>query len=140
MAYATQTDIVDRIGEPALLVIADRDGNSVVDVAVVARALEDAAAEIDTYISAKYTLPLPVIPRPLVLLCVDIAVYRLSSDALQSTDDRRKHYEDAIALLRDISKGAASLGLVDVPDSANGGVYVSAQPRRFGRKDMRRLL
>lgn len=140
MAYATQQDIVDRIGEPDLLVIADRDADSVVDVDVVARALEDAAAEIDTYVSAKYTLPLPTIPQVLVRLCVDIAVYHLSSDALKSTDERRQHYEDAIALLNKISKGVVSLGLADVPESANGGVFVSSQPRRFTRDGVRRLL
>lgn len=140
MAYATQQDIVDRIGEPDLLVIADRNADSVVDVDVVARALEDAAAEIDTYVSAKYTLPLPTIPQVLVRLCVDIAVYHLSSDALKSTDERRKHYEDAISLLNKISKGVVSLGLADVPESSNGSVFVSSPPRRFTRDGVRRLL
>lgn len=139
MAYATQADIVARYGEPDLLVIADRDNDQVVDVDVVARALEDAAAEIDTYVSAKYSLPLPTIPDVLVRINVDIAVYRLSTDAAQATEERRQRYEDCIALLKDISKGVASLGISEPPPSSNGGAVLIGNDRLFKRDSLRRL-
>lgn len=139
MAYATQADIVTRYSEADLLVIADRDNDQVADVDVVARALEDAAAEIDTYVSAKYSLPLPSIPDVLVRLNVDIAVYRLSTDAAQATDERRQRYEDAIALLKDISKGVASLGISEPPPSSNGGAVLISNGRLFKRGTLRGL-
>lgn len=139
MAYATQADIVDRYGEADLLVIADRNGDAVVDADVVARALADAAAEIDTYVSAKYALPLPSVPDVLVRINVDIAVYRLSTDAAQATEERRQRYEDCLAQLKDISKGIASLGISQPPPSSNGGAVLIGNARIFKRDGLRRL-
>lgn len=139
MAYASQDDIIRRYSEGDLLVIADRDNDSVPDADVVARALDDATAEIDTYVAAKYSLPLPSVPEVLVRICVDIAVYRLSTDAAQATDERRLRFEDAMSMLKDISKGIASLGIATPPPSSNGKAVMVGQPRRFNRGGMRRL-
>jgi phage gp36-like protein len=133
MPYATQQQATDRYGADALLVIADRDGDGVIDADVLDQALADASAEIDTYLAARYQLPLATVPEVLVRLCVDITVYRLAADADMATDERRKRYEDAVALLVRISKGDVSLGLPVPPPSSNGVVSVTSQPRRFGR-------
>lgn len=137
MPYATQQDIVDRYSQETLLLLADRDGDQVIDSAVVDQALADASAEIDTYVAAKYDLPLQQVPEVLKRLCVDIVIYRLSSDADMATEEKRQRYEDAIALLARIAKGTVSLGLDVPPPSTNGVVNISSQPRRFSR---RRLL
>jgi phage gp36-like protein len=135
--YATQQDIVDRYGQDLLLLIADRDADAVIDVDVVTRALTDATAEIDTYLAAKYELPLPSVPEVLVRLCVDVVVYRLSSEADAATEERRIRYDDAIALLRRIASGEVSLGLPDPPPSSSGAAVVSGEGRVFSRKSMR---
>lgn len=136
MPYTTQQAIIDRYGHDALLLIADRDQDGVIDTAVVERALSDASAEVDTYVAAKYTLPLPSTPEVLVRLCVDIVIYRLSSDAGLLTEERRKRYDDAVALLRRIASGEVSLGMPTPPASSNGTVYTSGPGRNFGRGNL----
>lgn len=133
MPYATRDNMVERWGMDALLVVADRDLDGVLDDAVVDQALVDASAEIDTYVGAKNRLPLPSVPEVLVRLCSDIAFYRLSSDGTSATEEKRKRYEDAVALLRRIASGEVSLGLPTPPDQESSGeAWFEAQPKRFG--------
>lgn len=133
MSYAIQTDIENRYGTDALLVVADRDDDQVVDADVVTEALEDASAEIDSYVGVKYPLPLATVPRVLSQLCVDIAFYKLSADADMATEERRQRYDDAIGLLKRFAKGEVTLGLPQPPQTTNGVAYMQAQPRRFKR-------
>ena len=133
MSYATQQDIIDRYSEDQLLIIADRDNDGVADTDVVDQALEDASSEIDTYIAAKYELPLTTVPLVITRICVDISMYRLAADRDMATEERRKRYEDAIALLRRISTGEVSLGISKPPKTTDGQVKMISQPSRFGR-------
>ncbi len=144
MAYAGQQQIADRYGEDLLLLLAPvaapaNDPPAYpddMDPQPVARALADAAGEIDAYVGRKYALPLPG-PPPDVLtrLAADIAVYRLADTAGALTDERRRRYEDAVALLRRIASGEVSLGAPQTPPSAHGAVWRSARPRRFRRRE-----
>ncbi|WP_027366938.1 gp436 family protein [Desulfocurvibacter africanus] len=133
MSYASQQDIVDRYGEEALVLLADRDNDGVADPDVIAQTLADADAEIDAYLAARYQLPLATVPAVLKRLAVDIVVYRLAADAGTGTEERRQRYEDAVDLLKRISTGQASLGLAEAPASTGGGVHMTSGPRRFGR-------
>lgn len=134
MVYATQQDIIDRYGNAALLVVADRDGSGAVDADVVTKALADASTEIDTYLAARYALPLDAAPAALVQPCVDIAMYRMGiAPGAGGTEEQRTRYEDAKSVLKDISKGTASLG-IESPAPTVGGVVTVSGPRRiFGR-------
>ena len=134
MPYATPEQITDRYGEEALLLLADRDGDGQVDAEVLEQALADATAEIDAYLAAKYELPLAKTPEVLVRLCVDIAAYRLASDADTGTEERRKRYEDVVKLLGRIAKGEVRLGRAD-PSSADGA-SVESPERIFNRKTL----
>lgn len=131
--YASAQDIIDRYGNEQLLLLTDRDGNQAADTEVVDQALTDASAEIDTYIAAKYAMPLASVPASLVRPCVDIAVYRLAADRDLGTEEHRLRYEDAIAYLKRIAKGDVSLGLAKPPKSSNGVVFVKGRGRKFGR-------
>ena len=141
MAYATLQEIIDRYGEDDLLMAADRDGDDEVDTAAVDRALADASAEIDTYLAARYNLPLPHTPAVLQRLCVDITLYRLAFNAVGNTEERRQRYDDAVALLVRISKGDVSLGVSTeaTPPSKGNGVVISGPGRRFSRDTMEGL-
>lgn len=127
MAYATQTDIQARYGEDALYAVADRDGDGGLDTEAIGRALDDATAEIDSYLAARYPLPLPVVPKIATILCVDIALYRLAPD--NRTDERRQRYEDAVKLLRAISEGKANLGITE-PEEVIERPEISIETRR----------
>ncbi|ATF17975.1 gp436 family protein [Phaeobacter gallaeciensis] len=128
MAYATQTDIVTLYSQDALYV-ADRDGDGVPDEAAIARALQTAGDEIDSYLGVRFSLPLETVPGLLVQFSVDIALYRLalSSDVL--SDEHRTRYEDAQKHLKDIARGTATLN-TGTPQSGDGDDPVApARPR-----------
>ncbi|MDW3715342.1 MULTISPECIES: gp436 family protein [unclassified Pseudomonas] len=133
MAYATREQFIDQHGLDAVLVVADRDQDGAPDDQVIADALVRATAEIDSWISVKHRLPLPVVPDHLVSLCGDIAMYRLSADG-SLTEDKRKRYEDAVRYLRQVAEGVAGLGLPTPPDAPSSGeAFFESQPIRFGR-------
>lgn len=109
MSYATQQDLVDRYGLDEIVQLTDRTGTGQVDATVVARALADADAIIDAYVGLVTTLPLSSVPPRLSQAACVIARYSLWQDG--HPDRVRLDYEDAIAWLRDIAAGRASLGL-----------------------------
>ena len=127
--YAELTDLVDRFGLMEVTQVTDRAEPPAgePDQAVADKALADAAAEIDVYVGAAYTLPLPSVPEVLKRICCDIARYRLWED--RATDEIRRRYEDAVKLLDRISKGSVSLGFVEPPAVATGGVDFVCPPR-----------
>ncbi|MCX7017107.1 MAG: DUF1320 family protein [Candidatus Sumerlaeota bacterium] len=58
MSYATLDDLEKRIAPQTLVELADDDGDGAADAEVVAAALADADAAIDSYLSARYATPL----------------------------------------------------------------------------------
>ena len=141
--YATQQDIIDRYGEETLLIVADADLDDEIDAGKVQRALQDASDEIDSHIGKRYALPLEQTPRILVRLAVDIALYRLSPQD-GHTEEKRKRYEDAVKVLKNIATGDISLGLdADTSEGASPTgmeVEVDSQDRLFNRGTMNRVL
>ena len=136
MDYATEQDIVDAYGQDALVLAADRDGDGIADAGVVAEALSAASAEMDSYIGAKYDLPLPSVPEVLKAKCVDVALYRLAQRPGAMTDEIKDRYEKALAWLKDLARGLVSLGIETAPPSAGGGLEVSYNTRQFSRKNL----
>lgn len=136
MVYATQADLVGRYGENAVLLVADRNRDGVIDDAVVERALTDATGEINSYLRAKYRLPLAAVPDDLRRVACDIALYRLSGEADLLTEEKRQRYEDALTWLKDLAKGIARLDLPTPPTSASGGAALVGPERRFTREKL----
>jgi phage gp36-like protein len=137
LPYATQQNLVDRFGESEIRQISDRDGDGVADAAVIAKALADASAEIDSYIGKVYALPLATVPARVVDLAQDIALYKLFPS--NPPDDVRTRYEDARRFLETVAKGLAVLpdleGALPAPNAA--GVEVSGPDRTFSRDSMK---
>jgi len=79
MAYATAQELSDRVGSDALAAVSDRDGDAVIEDEAVTHALDDASADIDSYLAARYTLPLAAAPAAVKRVCIDIAMYHLPS-------------------------------------------------------------
>lgn len=147
MPYADQSDIVAIYGQNAL-VVADHDRDGVPDAAVVTRALEAATGEIDTYLAARYPLPLHEVPAFLKQLAVDIALYRLALTADVATTEHRTRYEDALGHLKKIGEGRAALAFTTpVPaPSPDASAFDRPQPivqggppKLFTRDQMRDL-
>lgn len=129
MPYATAADIVDLYGAQQLAVIADRDGDGLVDAGTVERALAEASTEIDLHIGARYPLPLPTIPDALRRLTIDIAVYRLALAGSVATTEFRTRYDDAIKLCQRIAEGKATLQLPPEPGTPAEDGAASSGPR-----------
>lgn len=126
MAYATAQDLIDRYGDYALIVASDRDNDGVSDPGVVATTLDDATGLINSYLTERYTLPLPTVPGTLKRCCVDIAMYQMSADCGVQTKEQRQRYEDCIAWLKDVARGLVNLGLeTPTPDEAPARGYAA---------------
>lgn len=132
MAYATQSDVEKAIGADRLAEVSDYTSPSTtIDPDVVNRALGEASALADTYLTA--FLPITTVPDVLRRAVVDIAVHRMRSGRDLSTEDSRRAYDEAIQWLRDVSCGKASLGLPDSPELALTAPEVVSQTRLWTR-------
>lgn len=135
MTYATQQDMVDRFGESDLVRLTDRADPPLdaVDATVLLRAQEDAKAVIDSYVAARYTLPLSPVPLVLKRCECDLAYVQLLGARVGDEWAKRQSYW--LGWLKDVSKGTANLG----PDATNtlpateAGVFVDAEPPVFSR-------
>lgn len=137
MTYASQQDLVDRFGELELIQLTDRVSQAAVDATVVAKALSDADELIDSYIAARAALPLATTPARLVRVAGDIARYYIHADA--PTDQVAAAYREAVAWLRDIAQGKATLGQDGVTAAAPAEAVVEfvGDDRLFTRAGLR---
>ena len=118
MIYATIEDITT-IYPKVLDTVAEWEGDTM-NTNQVERSLEDAAEEIDMYLSSRYTLPLPSVPRSLRGMTVDLALYKLSIMTERRVKDMRIRYEDAVSRLKDIRSGKMGLGFENAGDRDDG--------------------
>lgn len=134
MPYATRSDLEHRYGEAELIQQTDLAGTGVINVQAVSDALTDASAMIDGYVSARYSLPLAVVPGLLVGVCCDLARYALYIEAVPPIVQQRR--DQAIATLRDISQGKLRLEVggdaPSVPAPSGLAVVVQAGRKVFG--------
>jgi phage gp36-like protein len=139
MAYCAQADLEEQISPAELIELTDDAGAGAVDATVVARAVADADAEIDSYCGGRYTLPFSPVPVMIRKLSVDVALYNLHTrrSFAKAPEERQKRYDNAIRFLRDVSKGLISLG-ADEPartDTSNS-VEMTGNDRIFTRDKM----
>ncbi len=124
MAYATAQEMADRVGADALASVADRDWDAVNESEAVIAALDDASADIDSYLAMRYPLPLSETPAAVKRVCIDIAMYHLAGD--KTTEQIEARYKHAIAWLRDVSRGVAGLGAAPEEDTVSGASFTAA--------------
>ncbi len=132
MIYATQQNMIDRFGQEELIQRTDRDQLGVIDTVVLTQALNDAAALIDGYLRAAYTLPLATVPAELVLVCCNLARFYLYDDGAIEVVQKRR--DEAISWLKDVSAKRVSLGADsggNPAPAASGGVSIVAAARVF---------
>ncbi|RQZ74802.1 MULTISPECIES: gp436 family protein [Burkholderia] len=137
MAYATQDDMVRKFGSREVIALTDRDRVGEIGVDVLAGALDGASGEIDTYLAARYRLPLSSVPRYLVDLCCDMARYHLVSADARDTDEIRSRYNAAVKFLGYAADGKVTLGVDQAGATVQSGNTVQFDPgtRIFSSRD-----
>lgn len=121
MSYATLAQLTERYGEPMLVAATDRGPvpTGAVDAGAVDRALAGADALIDSFISARYRLPLAEVPPVLADLAQAIAIWRLHPYA--GDPKLKADHDDAMRILRDIADGRVRLPVEGVEPEGTGG-------------------
>lgn len=135
MAYATQTDMENRYGEQQLIELTDRadEPTGEVDAAIMAAALEDASALIDSYVGRRYQPPVSPVPVILRNVCCAIAYHELHRG--RHADETRAAYDDALRTLANISNGTMVLDVAGKEsNSAAAQAVVDQADRQFSRK------
>lgn len=139
MTYASQNDLIERYGEKMLIGLTDRSSPPVgaIDADVVSRALEDADAMIDGYLAGRYRLPLAVTPPLVRDQALPIAIYKLHRDI--ASNKVRADYEDALAILKQISTGTVRLDVAgdEPPSSGTSGARTNDRDPIFTPDSMK---
>lgn len=135
MPYCTQTDILEQLSQDELIGLTDDAGAGVVDASVVARAVADADAEIDSYAAGRYTVPFSPVPAMIRKTSVEIAIYNLFSRRRGAPDSRRQRYDASTRFLRSLANGEVTLGSDSPGASTDDGIAasVSSDDRIFSK-------
>ncbi len=144
MSYASLDDLNIIYGKGIIEMLYPDDFVAGGDMAdPLLQALKSASSEIDMRLGGRYKTPLIAVPDAIKNICIDMAIYKASSDTGCLTEERRQRYEDAIALLRDVAKGLASIGFSDSDDDtdkvADQNIAYHGPARLFNRASLKGL-
>ncbi|SIS87914.1 gp436 family protein [Neptunomonas antarctica] len=138
--YCSTQDLTDRFGSDELITltaVANAFGEfpEQVNQVQVDRAIADASATIDSYLAARYPLPLPQIPPVLNRFACDMARYFLHDRS--PLEEVTARYKEAVRYLEKVAIGAITLG-IDAqgqrPETMDGA-FVTSAGSVFGRTD-----
>ena len=134
MSYSTQADLEDQLSSEELRQLTDDLDSGSINTTIANRAIDDADAEIDSYIGVRYDVPLATIPQIIKKVSVDIAIYNLyARRQILTPEARRQRYEDAIELLKNVSKGLVTLGTDNLSQIGGPDVTTNKEDRVFSR-------
>jgi len=143
VTYALITDLKATIPARDLQLLSDLDGAAgAVDDLRLEAALRDATAEINGYIAKAVKLPLEDPPDMLRVVCRDLAVHRLYANVGRVTETQDKLREAAIAYLKMVRDGKASIGDAEggaQVQTSEGAVSIEGPDRVMTRDSLRRF-
>jgi phage gp36-like protein len=131
MPYCTESDILTEISEAELIGLTDDESTGAVIDAVVTAAIAKADALIDSYCGQVETVPFTTVPDIVQQHSVTIAIYFLYARRSAVPENRAQNYKDAIAHLKDIATGKASL---PIAGEETGGDEIEASHTEEDRK------
>ena len=130
MSYSLKADLQKEISDEELIGLTDDEGAGIINDARITAAIARADAMIDSYCGQVTEVPFTTAPEIIKQHSITIAIYFLYSRRGIAPEIRRKNYDDAIAHLKDISTGKASLPPVTEDE-------VSAEPQASRTEDDR---
>jgi len=126
MPYITLSDMETRFGADELVKLADHNADGIPDSGVIAAAIKDAEALIDSRLAPRYVTPLAPPPAVIVRLACAVARYCLYDD--KPTERVEAEYQAALAALEKMASG--EIWLMG-PDGLSGGPEYSAGNLQF---------
>lgn len=137
MAYSTQDDLLAMIPQAELAALTAESGE-VPDGQVVAEAIGRADAEIDAACGLRYTVPFSPTPARVKALSADLAIYHLYSRRNVAPEVWRQKYQDALAFLKQVAAGQATLAgsSGEPPAAAREAPEIDGNRRLFSRNTL----
>lgn len=138
MAYSTLDDLKNQLNEADLIQLTDDADTGAVVTTVTDAMIAKADALIDSYIGARYAVPLTTVPAIITHYSAVIAIYLLFSRRSGAPDHIQKLYDNALAFLKAVQDGDITLGANDpLGDQTDKGMPVfSSSTRVFARDKM----
>ena len=133
MPYATQDDIIaSGVTEAELIQLTDDDNTHAIDATKVDAAIADGSSTVESSCRQRYTLPLQPSAK-VTSLVVDLAVYALFKRRRRVPDAVKQASDDAVAFLKDVAAGKASLDQPAgaTPQQSGGEAVPPTQEQKF---------
>ncbi len=135
-SYASLDDLRARFSERELIQLTDDTNVDEIDQVRIEQALTSATGIIDSYLAARYALPLARVPEVLVDIACDIARHKLYRDT--PPDGVKSNSDRAIRALEQISKGIMKIDAGAPEQTArDGAVLIGEGDALFTRDKLR---
>ena len=147
MSYASNADVLSRMGSRLYVQLTDDAGTGSADEAKVTDARLGAEAEADSYLGRRYQVPIDGTIDAEVAAClksiaINLVEYRLHARRPPVPDDVRLKYEATIQWLRRIASGEALLpSAVEIPANEAIGIVgeLTHSERIMSREELENL-
>jgi phage gp36-like protein len=114
MGYCTKDDLLLTMSEENLILITDVEQTDELNAAVLARAIDDATAEVNYYLAGKIELPFSTVPDIIRKFTVIITTYNLSvTSRAGAKEDQKLRFEQVMGKLNDVKTGKTTLSALD---------------------------
>lgn len=128
--YCTKADMLGRFHEYDLIQLTDETHSNVIDDAVLEKAINDASAEIDSYLTGRYVTPLTNPTPDIIHKACDLTWFYLHlnrSENLERDNQIQRRYDAIIRFFEQVAKGVINLSVVtpDVKQQGSGTLICS---------------
>ena len=108
--YATVEDLASLFGEEETTLLSNRGLSENMDREALETAIAYASSEVDSYLAARYAVPLPAPVTPVVMMVTaDIFRNRQTSGDVSEKEPIVTRYKSTVAWLKDVASGIVSL-------------------------------
>lgn len=111
MPYSTDTDLYDRVSSDLVIQLTDDANTGVVNDTILGNIRNDISELIDTYLRARYTVPVDPTPAILTNIEADLLAHKLYTRRpnYEIPDSIKELKNDAMATLNKLASGAIRL-------------------------------
>ena len=144
MAYITNADIQERLGNATYVQLTDDDGDGSADVGVVNEARLAAEGEVNSHLARRYLVPINLITHAdlanlLASITLDLAEHRLRARRPPVSEDARLRQSQALDWLQRVADGRIDLpSTTPIASNTTRGTLgrVSGEERLLSRDEL----